>query len=218
MKTSLFTLLLISLLIAPVSFAKKENSIQISLFSSGNLDNWENKKFSGNTTYKITQLGKNKVLKAESHSSASGLFKQLRIDLQKTPYLNWRWRIDNHLHKMNEQSKSGDDYSARVYIVIDGGWAFWETKAINYVWASNSAKGSIWPNAYADKNAMMYAIRSKDDKTQTWYTEKRNIIEDLKDQFGTDIRYIDAVALMTDTDDSKGDAIAYYSNIYFSAE
>jgi hypothetical protein len=218
MKTFQFTLFIISLLIPIISFAKKEKNIQISHFSSGDLDHWENKQFSGNTTYQITQLGNNKVLKAESHSSASGLFKRQRIDLQKTPYLNWRWRIENHLHNLNEQSKSGDDYSARIYIVIDGGWTFWKTKAINYVWASNSPKKSIWPNAYAGKNAMMIAVRSKIDKTHTWYTEKRNILEDLKEQFGSNIRYIDAVALMTDTDDSKSEAISFYDDIYFSAE
>ncbi len=218
MKIPQFTLLLISLFITSISLAEKEKDSLIGLFSSGNLDQWENKTFLGNTAYQITQLGKTKVLKAESHSGASGLFKKQRIDLQKTPYLNWRWRIENRLQNINEQSKSGDDYSARVYIVIDGGWAFWKTKAINYVWASNTQKGSVWLNAYAGKNAMMLAIRSKADKTHTWYAEKRNIIKDLKEQFGTNIRYIDAVALMTDTDDSKGNAIAYYGDIYFSAE
>lgn len=170
------------------------------------------------TDYQLALLDNNQVLKAISHSSASGLFKELRIDLQKTPYLNWQWRIEGRLGKFNEQTKPGDDYNARVYVVIKGGWAFWKTKAINYVWANNSSKGSAWPNAFAGKNAMMIAIRSSDDKTNTWYQEKRNIMQDLKEQFGTDTRYIDAVAIMTDTDNAKGKAIAYYGDIYFSSE
>ncbi|MCK5191432.1 MAG: DUF3047 domain-containing protein, partial [Methylococcales bacterium] len=97
-------------------------------------------------------------------------------------------------------------------------WAFWKTKALNYVWVGNTVKGTIWPNAFAGNSAMMLAIRSSDDKTHTWYQEKRNILRDLKQQFGTDIRYIDAVAIMTDTDNGNGDATAYYGDIYFSAE
>lgn len=210
---------LILLLILFTSGILAENEkILMGLFSSGKLDLWETKIFSGATDYKIIQLDDTQVLKAESHSGASGLFKEQKIDLQKTPYLNWRWRIDNKLLDINEQSKSGDDYSARVYVIVSGGWAFWKTKAINYVWASNTAKESIWENAFAGKNAMMIAVRSKMDKTQTWYQEKRNIMQDLKEQFGTDIRYIDAVALMTDTDNSKGSATAYYGDIYFSAQ
>ena len=216
MKISWLPLLLI--FFANNSFAETNTTIQIGLFSSGNLANWNNKIFSGATDYRITALDNIHVLKAESHSSASGLFKEQRIDLLKTPFLNWRWRIDNRLNKINEQHKSGDDYSARIYVVVSGGWAFWKTKAINYVWASNTAKGKVWPNAFAGTSAMMIAVRSTEDKTHTWHQEKRNIMQDLKEQFGTEFRYIDAIAIMTDTDNSKGDAIAYYGDIYFSTK
>ena len=174
--------------------------------------------FLGKTDYQIVRLENQSVLKAESHSSASGLFKAQRIDLLKTPYLNWRWRIENNLGDINEQRKSGDDYSARIYIVVDAGWAFWKTKAINYVWSSQAEKGKIWPNAFAGTNAMMISLRTSSDKQGVWYNEKRNILIDLKQQFGEDIRYIDAIALMTDTDNAKGDAIAYYGDIYLTGK
>ncbi len=196
----------------------ENNNIHIGFFSSGKLDKWETKIFSGATDYKIVQLDDTLVLKAESHSGASGLFKEQKIDLRKTPYLNWRWRIENQLLNIDEQSKSGDDYSARVYVIVSGGWEFWKTKALNYVWASNAPKGKIWPNAFAGNSAIMIAIRSNTDEIQSWHQEKRNIMQDLKDQFGADIRHIDAVAIMTDTDNSKGDATAYYGDIYFSAQ
>lgn len=211
---SIFAILL--LILSSLSFAKDEVSHIIGDFSAAGLGGWNNKTFSGTTDYQLVQLDGFQVLKAESHSAASGLFKEQRIDLQKTPYLNWRWRVDKPLNALNEQNKSGDDYSARIYVVISGGWAFWKTRAINYVWASNSPKGAVWPNAFAGKNAMMIALRSSKDRTLTWYQEQRNILHDLKQQFGTDIRYIDAVALMTDTDNAQGDAIAYYGDIYFS--
>ncbi len=198
------------------SFAKENPVILMGEFSSGKLSSWNNKTFSGKTNYQLIHLENTQVLKAESLSAASGLFKEQRIDLKKTPFLNWRWRIDQPLVGLNEQKKSGDDYSARIYVVISGGWAFWKTKAINYVWAGNTPKGSIWPNAFAGKNAMMIALRSSEAKTQTWYQEKRNILRDLKNQFGPDIRYIDAIALMTDTDNAQGHAVAYYGDIYFS--
>jgi len=199
-----------------LAFSENDKTLQVGKFSSNTMDQWQNKVFSAHTNYQIVKLDNGHVLKAESHSGASGLFKEQKIDLHKTPVLNWRWRIENRLGNIDEQNKSGDDYSARLYVVVDGGWAFWKTKAINYVWASNTPKGKIWPNAFAGSNAMMIAIRSTDDKTGTWYQEKRNILLDLKQQFGSDIRYIDAVALMTDTDNAKGNAISYYGDIYFS--
>jgi len=185
-------------------------------FSSGSLDHWESKEFKDQTKYQLVDLAGTRVLKAESADSASGLFKEQRIDLQKTPVINWRWRIENRLDTINEQAKSGDDYAARVYVIVSGGFAFWRTRAINYVWASTSPKGKIWPNAFAGDHAMMIALRSSSDQTGTWYAEKRNILADLKQQFDEDIRYIDAVAIMTDTDNAQGKVTAYYGDIYFS--
>lgn len=214
MKITAFFIFLI--VYVPSSVAEKSSNIDIALFSAGKLDNWNSKTFAGTTDYQITQIDNIRVLKATSHAGASGLFKEQRINLKKTPFLNWRWRIDNRLQNLNEQSKGGDDYSARIYVIINGGWAFWKTKALNFVWASNTPKGKVWPNAFAGKNAMMIAVRSSEDKTHTWYQEKRNILSDLKQQFGTNILHVDAIAIMTDTDNAKGSAIAYFGDIFFS--
>ena len=193
------------------------DSLIIGYFSSGTVAHWESKKFKGQTKYELVDLEGTQVLKAESVDSASGLFKQQRIDLHYTPVMNWRWRIENRLgDNINEQAKSGDDYAARVYVIISGGLAFWRTRAINYVWASASPKGKVWPNAFAGNHAMMIALRSSSDQTGTWYTEKRNILADLKQQFGDVQPYIDAVAIMTDTDNTHGTVTSYFGDIYFT--
>ena len=211
--TVLYVLMLLSTTIRAEVTNEK---LMIGSFSSGSLDHWESKEFKGQTKYQLVDLAGTRVLKAESADSASGLFKEQRIDLQKTPFLNWSWRIENLLGNINEQAKSGDDFAARIYVVISGGLTFWRTKAINYVWASTSPTGKIWPNAFAGDHAMMIALRSSSDQTGTWYTEKRNILADLKQQFGEELRYIDAVAIMTDTDNAHGIVTAYYGDIYFS--
>lgn len=188
----------------------------IGAFSEGKIEDWQHNEFEGKSYYKIIQLDGNKVLQAKSNASASGLFKEHRIDLHKTPFLNWNWRIENRLGNFNEQEKSGDDYAARIYIVISGGLFFWNTRAINYVWSANTVKGKIWPNAFAGDNTMMIAIRSIKDPTGSWFSEKRNVLTDLKQVYGKDYQYIDAIAIMTDTDNAKGNAVAYYGDIYFS--
>lgn len=195
-----------------------EGPLVVGDFAHSDLHDWEEKVFAGTTHYESVEQDGQTVLRAESRNSASGLFRELRVDLQKYPYLNWRWRITGRSGIDNEKIKAGDDYAARVYVVVDGGLFFWKTKAVNYVWADAAHKGEVWPNAFAGKNAMMMALRSGEDDVSTWYVEKRNIREELKKLFGEDIRYIDAVALMTDTDNAGGEAISYYGDIYFSAE
>ena len=177
---------------------------------------WQQKEFDGETDYQLVVIDGIVALKAHSMSSASGLYREQRIDLRETPFLNWRWRVDQGLTGLDERTKRGDDYAARVYVVIDGGLRFWKTRALNYVWSSGMAPESSWDNAFAGPNVRMMALRNNSNPTAQWLTEKRNILADLKHQFGEQSRYIDAIAIMTDTDNSKGEAISYYSDMYFS--
>ncbi len=192
------------------------DELMVADFSSTNLEGWYDKIFTGITSYQIIKLENQNVLMAYSQGSASGLVKNMHVDIKIYPYLNWRWRIENRLDIKNEKIKSSDDYAARVYVIIDGGIFPWRTKAINYVWANGVQEGEIWPNAFVGKNAMMMALRSKQDETSTWYIEKRNVYEDFKNLFGKEIQFIDTVALMTDTDNSDGVVKTYYGDIYFS--
>ena len=192
--------------------------IMLGEFSKVRLDSWESKAFKDQTDYQIVSDAGTKVLQAVSKASASGLYKKQQIDLSKTPFLNWRWKVANVLTGINEQTKAGDDYAARIYVLLDGGLRFWQTKSINYVWAGNTPKQKRWPNAYAGSALQMLALRSKVDKLNTWYSEKRNVREDFKKFLGLDIRTIDALALMTDTDNSGQAATAFYGDVYFSAD
>ncbi|MEW5755533.1 MAG: DUF3047 domain-containing protein [Pseudomonadota bacterium] len=208
-------LLTIMLIASPCSLAADSGRILVGDFGHGRLDDWEEKSFRGNTTYILRTDSTMQVLEARSAASASGLYRKIRIDLAQTPYLNWSWKIGNTLDGVNERSKQGDDYPARIYVVVSGGILFWKTQALNYVWSSTQMPGTDWPNAYTD-HARMVAVRGREDEPGSWRTEKRNVREDFKRYFGEDIRYIDAVALMSDTDNSGQAVTAYYGDIYFT--
>lgn len=195
-----------------------ESTLMLGEFSRNSLDGWEHKSFKGETRYQLQTLDGVRVLTADSRGAASGLFKKQSIDLEQTPFLNWSWRISNYLEGLNEQSKVGDDYAARIYVVVKGGMAFWQTKAINYVWASNTQKDRVWPNAFVGDHAMMTALRGPEASLNKWYSEKRNVRNDLQKLFGEDLRTIDVVALMTDTDNSNKQVSAYYGDIWFSKD
>ena len=194
-------------------------------FSNANPDNWQTKAFVGETQYSLVEQNDKTLLKAEAEASASGIIFEEKIDLQKTPYINWQWLIESKLADINEQSKEGDDYVARVYVVLDGGVIFWNTKALTYVWSSTQEKGTEWDNAYTGDAVRMVALRGNESETGQWYTEKRNVYEDLIAQFGDrgsdkanlkKYRYIDATVIMTDTDNSGTAATAYYGDIIFT--
>ena len=209
--------LLIAAVLLVFSCESTSESLMVASFESGDLSGWEVKEFKGKTDYSIAYVEARKVLVAKSSASASAMFREIEIDLEKTPWLNWTWRIEDTLGAIDEKSKEGDDYPARVYVVISGGIFFWKTRALNYVWSNNQPVGSSWPNAYTS-NAVMLAVESGRKNLGMWLYNKRNVREDLRKLFGKKIRYIDAVAIMTDTDNAGGKAESYYGDIYFTQE
>ncbi|MCI0667815.1 MAG: DUF3047 domain-containing protein [Methylococcaceae bacterium] len=187
-------------------------------FSSTDLQGWEPEYFVAETRYRFTPDKSGvPVLCAESRGAASGLVRQIPVDLRKTPYLNWSWRVDAAFLRHDEKTKQGDDYPARVYVVLDDGPFFWQTKALNYVWAGRAPVDSLWISPYISSNVKLIAVESGNARTGHWRHEKRNVIKDLKLAFGKVITRIDAVAIMTDTDNTGSSARACYGDIFFSA-
>ena len=193
-----------------------DEKLMIGQFSAGDRQDWQTKSFKGETRYSIDDRSGQRALFADSQGTASGLYREIRVDLNRTPWLNWSWRVDKVLNGVDERSKAGDDYPARVYVVVSGGAAFWKTRSLVYVWSSNQPVGTTWNNAFT-ANARVMALRSGTKDAGRWVSEKRDIRADFRQLFGEDIEAIDAVALMTDTDNSGQSATAWYGDIYFTA-
>jgi hypothetical protein len=194
-----------------------DETVMIGRFSAGDRTDWQDKNFQGETHYHFDERSGRRALFAESQGAASGLYREIKVDLDRTPWLNWSWRVDQVLNGIDERAKSGDDYPARVYVVVSGGAAFWKTRSLVYVWSSHQPVGATWPNAYT-ANARVMALQSGTQNAGRWVSEKRNVRADFQQLFGEEIDSIDAVALMTDTDNSGQSASAWYGDIYFTAQ
>ncbi len=175
---------------------------------------WEEIIFAGHTRY---QPGEDCVA-ADSRDAASGLIRQVDQPLAGTPMLRWQWRADSLLTQGKvapEKIKAGDDFVARVYVIREGLFP-WQTKAINYVWSREHEVGSHWPNPFTS-NAMMVVVQSGTDGLGQWQTFERDVAADFRSYFSLDVSVVNAVAVMTDTDNSHGQAQACYRLPAFSA-
>ena len=185
------------------------------------------------TDYSLVEEGGNVVVKAVSEQSASGLTRAITIDPLEYPFIEWRWKVNNVLRKGDVSRKDGDDFAARVYITFafDPEHAGYlgrlqhaaarlvygddvPYRAISYVWGSNSPAGTMTANAYTDR-VMMFVVRGGDEHLQQWLTERRNIHEDYRTAFGEEPTMISGVAIMTDTDNTRESAVAWYGDIDF---
>ncbi len=92
---------------------------------------------------------------------------------------------------------------------------FWQTRAIIYIWANHLKLGDTIPNAYTS-GAIMVAVESGNRVAGQWHDEERDIFADYKKLFGSDPGEVSAIVIMTDTDNTGGEATAWYGDIILS--
>ena len=205
----------ISILAINFSFASE---IKVFDFTETELSQLQVRKVRGADNKTIYSVGKNEngnFLKSEANNAASGLGKEIIIDLNKTPFINITWKIEQDLNGIKENSKKGHDYAARVFVIKKTGATPLSNRAINYVFSSNNDVGLNWPSPYTKKSIDNVLASTKKNMNE-WVTVKANVKEDFKRFHNLDVRELDGVAIMSDTDNSKMKSIAYFQNIYFS--
>ena len=67
------------------------------------------------TIYSIGSNEKGNFLKSVADNGASGLGKEIKIDLNKTPFINITWKIEKDLPGIEENTKKGHDYACLLY-------------------------------------------------------------------------------------------------------
>jgi len=192
-------------------------TISVFEFTKEEMKDLQVKKVKGQTTYTLGSNDNGNYLKAEAEGKASGLGKEIKINLLKTPFINITWRVEKDLSGITENSKNGHDYAARVFVIKKTGTTALSNRAINYVFSSNNWIDENWSSPYT-KKSVDYVLSTTKEHLNQWITVKANVREHFKKLFNLDIKELTGVAIMTDTDNSKLKAVSYYQNIYFSSE
>ena len=206
---------IISILAINFSFASE---VKVFDFTETELSQLQVRKVRGADNKTIYSVGKNEngnFLKSEANNAASGLGKEIIIDLNKTPFINITWKIEQDLNGIKENSKKGHDFAARVFVIKKTGATPLSNRAINYVFSSNNDVGLNWPSPYTKKSIDNVLASTKKNMNE-WVTVKANVKEDFKRFHNLNVKELDGVAIMSDTDNSKMKSIAYFQNIYFS--
>lgn len=204
-------LLLCVIITTNVTLSNAADFFLLDDFEKGLSPGWETKSFQGETSYQVVAEGNGKALHARSHGAASGLFFKKEYRLQDYPFLSWRWKVRGSIPGGDERKKSGDDFSARVYVVFPH-WFFPKTKTISYVWGNRLAREESAPSAYT-ANAQLLAVESGTTQAGQWLAERRNVLEDYRRIFGEEPPVVGAIAIMTDTDNTGASAEAWYDDL-----
>jgi len=175
---------------------------------------WEHRQFDRSPTrYTVVDDHGRRVLEARSEASASGLWWKFEARPVPGVEVAWRWRIEVPLAGNDaERQKRGDDFAARVFVVFEPSWLRWRTRALCYVWAEEEPVGSLFPNPYAG-SVRTIVLRSGNSEAHRWVTEHRTVVADYVRAFGEEPRRISGVAVMVDSDDTGGSAVARFDSL-----
>ena len=205
-----------SLLVTSVTAEK----LMVFNFTEEELNSLEVRKVRGADAKTLYSIGSNEngnYLKAEAVNAASGVGKEIKINLDKTPFINITWKIEKDLKGIKENTKKGHDFAARVFVIKKTGATPLSNRAINYVFSSNSNVGETWPSPYTKKSIDSVLASTKSNLNE-WVTVKANVKEDFKKFHDLNVEELSGIAIMADTDNSKLTAVSYYQNIFFSSE
>ncbi len=212
----LLTILILSL------FLQSSNIFAVQLprkfpFKEGDaLKEWEEKIFRGKVLYSVKVDKNDSFLSAYSKDSASSIFFYIKFDPKKNPMASWKWKVLRFPKKANNSNEGGDwieqdDYAARFYVIFPK-LNFHRSKALEYVWDKSLPVGTIKTSPYSE-NIKIIVIESGKRRFKKWVFEERNICEDFKSAFGMEPGKVGAIAIMTDTDNTKSTAEANYDEI-----
>ena len=213
----LFKLILVTALSQTTLYAE---DIKVFEFTDKELSELTVRKVRGadnKTTYSVGSNENGNYLKAIADNAASGLGKEIKIDLNKTPFINITWKIEKDIPGIDETTKKGHDFAGRVFVIKKTGATPLSNRAINYVFSSNQEVGSNFPSPYTKKSIDNVLATTKTNLNE-WVTVKANVKEDFKKFHNLDVNELDGIAIMSDTDNSKQKSITYYQNIYFSSQ
>ena len=213
----LFKLILVTAFFQTTLFAEE---VKVFEFTEKELSELTVRKVRGadnKTTYSVGSNDNGNYLKAIADNAASGLGKEIKINLNKTPFINITWKIEKDIPGIDETAKKGHDFAARVFVIKKTGATALSNRAVNYVFSSNQDVGSNSPSPYTKKSVDNVLATTKTNLNE-WVTVKANVKDDFKKFHNLDVTELDGIAIMSDTDNSKKKSITYYQNIYFSSQ
>ncbi|RFC35525.1 MAG: Protein of unknown function (DUF3047) [Candidatus Nitrotoga sp. LAW] len=185
------------------------------------------------TRYRVTRWDDVLAIEATAERSMSLLARPVEVDLNRTPVLCWRWRVDAPLVTADMATKEGDDYAARVYVsfAMPAAALNFVTRvklklarsiygnavpdaAINYVWDNRYPVGTRKPNAYTDRTRMIVA-ESGAANAGKWVVARHDVQKDMVTEFGSEQARLIQLSVASDTDNTGERAHAGFADFNF---
>lgn len=194
---------------------------------------WESVKIPGKveTRYSMVSLNNRSALMASAQSSASMLRQDLRIEPELLNALSFSWQIQNLIEGADMALRDQDDSPVRLVLAFEGDRSQFSPKnamlselshalsgrpmpyaTLMYVWCNKRPLNSVILNPRTDRIRKV-VVESGKGRLDQWLTYERDIKADFEKAFGEAPGALIGIGLMTDTDNTRSNAKAWYGPI-----
>ena len=183
------------------------------------------------TLFTLEKRDQKEALKAHAESSASMLRQRLNIPADKLGALQFEWQVENLIAGANMAERETEDSPVRLILVFDGDRSRFTAKeamlselthsltgeplpyaTLMYVWCNACPAESVIVNPRTDRIRKL-AVESGPARLGQWLSYQRDLRADYQKVFGEAPGNLLGMAIMTDTDNTRGTARAWYGTI-----
>jgi hypothetical protein len=183
------------------------------------------------TEYSLVRLNNRNKLKANAQASASMLRQDLHIEPERLNALSFSWQIQELIADADMSQRETEDSPVRLVLAFDGDRSQFSAKnamlselshavsgkpmpyaTLMYVWCNHRPVNSVIHNPRTDRIRKI-VIESGPQRVNQLISYQRNIKADFEKAFGEAPGALIGIAIMTDTDNTRSHAQAWYGPI-----
>ena len=173
---------------------------------------WELAEKIGKAELDLVKDGTGRVLRLRSDASSFAIQKEVDIDLQQTPFIEWQWKVTAMPEHGDFRSLTTDDQAAQLYLIFSPD--FMQNEVIAYIWDSNAPRGTIaepsFPAVHPFMRIKVVVVESGDAHKGQWMTVTRNVVEDYTHLFGREPGKMTGVRIQINSQYTKSQSEAYW--------
>ena len=177
---------------------------------------WMAKEFEGHASVELVRDEARLALRLRSEHSSFALYRDVVVDLNEFPFLSWSWKVVRMPDQGDVRDRAADDQAAQVYVIFPRWPApLRNSDVVGYVWDSRAPVGTQITSTKAG-NVKIIVVESGRSQADTWRVEQRDVAKDYAALFGRPAPRVGQVAMMIDTNDTRGAAEALIGDLIFA--
>ncbi len=181
-------------------------------------EGWSHRIFQRHDPMDISFISKDgrAAIRLETNDTASMLFRQIDVPIDRYPVLSWEWLIEQGIEvEHDEMTAAGDDHPARLYLSFES--ASGDSHAMEIIWGNQKLRAGDWKHLgflFGLIEFPHYVANGGAANVGRWHRERVDLREIHRELWGDPIGVrLTELALFCDTDETGASSVAYFGPI-----